>query len=62
MSRKSGGIGDINRDVNQLRGASGVKSTTNLTNLHQGLRQCKDQSGFFNPYKAFDCLNDIQKA
>lgn len=26
-----------------------------------GLKACKGESGFFNPLKAFDCLNDIQK-
>jgi hypothetical protein len=26
-----------------------------------GLKACKGESGFFNPIKAFDCLNDIVK-
>jgi len=26
-----------------------------------GLKACKGESGIFNPLKAFDCLNDIQK-
>jgi hypothetical protein len=29
--------------------------------LKQGLKACKGESGFFNPTKAFDCLNDIVK-
>ena len=39
----------------------GIKSTQNLINLQQGLKACKEEGGFFNPYKAFDCLNDIVK-
>ena len=40
---------------------NGVQSASNLTHLQMGLKQCKDQSGFFNPMKAFEKLNDIQK-
>jgi hypothetical protein len=29
--------------------------------LKIGLKACKGESGFFNPMKAFDCLNDIVK-
>lgn len=40
---------------------NGMGSMKNLEKLSHGLRACKGESGFFNPTKAFDCLNNIQK-
>ena len=33
----------------------------NLQKVKIGLQACKGDSGFFNPLKAFNCLNNIQK-
>ena len=43
---------------------NGVQSLSNLEKVQKvkmGLKACKGESGFFNPMKAFDCLNAIQK-
>ena len=39
----------------------GSQSSYPLTKIKMGLKACKGESGFFNPMKAFDCLNDIVK-
>lgn len=39
----------------------GSQSSDPLTKVKLGLKACKGESGFFNPMKAFDCLNDIVK-
>jgi hypothetical protein len=36
-------------------------TSKSLLNLHDGLNACKDEKGFFNPIKAFNCLNEMQK-
>lgn len=38
-----------------------MKNALNLDKVKKGLKACKEESGFFNPQKAFECLNDIQK-
>ena len=39
----------------------GSQSSNPLSKIKMGLKACKDESGFYNPMKAFDCLNDIVK-
>jgi hypothetical protein len=36
-------------------------SQSDLQKVKIGLKDCKGESGLFNPLKAFDRLNDMQK-
>ena len=38
-----------------------MPNSKSLANLQTGLESCKDELGYFNPLRAFDKMNEIQK-
>ena len=43
----------------EIKMPRGNQSQNNLHKVKRGLKDCKGESGLFNPMKAFNCLNDM---
>jgi hypothetical protein len=54
-------LDEFSDNSNRFKNLKGNSSQNNLHKVKQGLKDCKGESGLFNPLKAFNCLNDMQK-